>query len=584
MGAEDLIDGWQDMEAALPDYLEAEAYFDGTVPEVFASAAGRQLLERTGDRYRFNLAKTPVCVRRDRVEIAAITAPDNDEANDTIEDVWDANDMAVHYPELFLLTFEYGDAYLMGWPLDVEDEADAEIDEDRTGADDRLAEAGYELTVHNPKNVRVFYDPEHPRRKAYAIKRWCVRGADKQKQWRADVYYPDRVERWLSAVGADLKAEDGWGAYLDVDQDADDWLLDNPTGRIPFGHYRTALPYGVPLHRDAFSPQDAINKLLITQLTTADSHGWPQRWMLTDRAASLDTVSDTPDWGDDADSDDTAEGNRGGSSSQLKSGPGTILDLTGKSAVGQFQAADPAVFLTPAEFFIRLMAQMTTTPLHYFDPGGAVPSGESLKVADMPLTKDCEHLTAMLRAPVVEDWTAVLEMHGIEVDRLDVSWAPIESSTGKSDWETTKAKQDAGVPRAQALVEAGYEAGQVEQWHADEAEALDLAHRVQLIGAVGDAVQRLGVGVSTGALSQEQANAFVARVMGDAVGEVAGDDAGNEARAKRLAEMGQKLYLGVNIIYTAEEARGIMNAAGAGFTGPPPEPRSQWDTSEDQRT
>jgi hypothetical protein len=71
------------------------------------------------------------------------------------------------------------------------------------------------------------------------------------------------------------------------------------------------------------------------------------------------------------------------------------------------------------------------------------------------------------------------------------------------------------VPRSQTLIEAGYEVGQVEQWHDDEAEAMDLVHRVELMGAIGDAVQRLGVGVSTGVLSQEQATALLARVMGD---------------------------------------------------------------------
>src|SRR5690606_19596793 len=130
---------------------------------------------------------------------------------------------------------------------------------------------------------------------------------------------------------------------LDDDQDPDAWSLDNPTERVPFVHYRTATPYGRPVHRAAYSPQDAINKLLITQLTTTDSHGWPQRYALTDRGADLDTASDVPDWDDDADSDDGVENRLGGTVSQLRSGPGTIMDLVGKRAVGQFDAANPSV-------------------------------------------------------------------------------------------------------------------------------------------------------------------------------------------------------------------------------------------------
>lgn len=505
---DDLLDGWREMQDALDGYEEARAYFEGTVPEVFASAIARKAIAETGDRYRFNLAKTPVKVRKDRTKIAAVTVPDDDKASEVIEDVWDANGMAVAYPDLFLKTFEFGDAYLCVWPV-AEDEPDP-----------RLRAAGVELTVHDPRHVRVFYDDEFPRRVTHAIKRWEARRAGQsQPGWRCDVYYPDTIERYESQPGGDPTKPEGWAPFFDPDQDDADWVLENPTGRIPFAHHRTESPYGRPVHKDAYSPQDAINKELITLVTTGDSHGWPQRWAMTDRGTDLDTAGDTPDWDDDADSDDTVEGNRG-SSSQLRSGPGTIMEFIGKRAVGQFEAAQPGTFIEPAQLFIRLMAQMTNTPFHYFDPSGGVPSGESLKVADAPLTKDVEDLEAMLLAPVVETWTTVLELREMTVARVDVRWAPVESSTGQSDWETAQAKQAAGVPRGQTLVEAGYEAAQVEEWHTEEAAALDLQNRVYLMGAIGDAIQRIGAGVGLGVLSQEQATAIIGRLVGEATGDV----------------------------------------------------------------
>lgn len=500
----DLVAGWREMDAALPDYEEARAYFEGTVAEVFASVIARQVIAGTGDRYRFNLAKTPVEVRADRIRLAAVTVPDNEPASAAIEDVWDANDMAVAYPDLFLTALEYGDAYLCVYPV-ADDEPNP-----------RLAEAGVELTVHDPRHLRVFYDPEFPRRAIFAIKRWCVPvPGQKEPGWRADVYYPDRIERWVTVKGGDPLKSEGWAAYLDGDQDPDDWVLDNAAGRVPFDHYRTRTPYGVPVHRAAYPAQDAINKLLITQITTADSHGWPQRYALTDRGTDLDTASDTPDWDDDIDSADNVETSVAGASSQLKSGPGTIMDFIGKRAVGQFEAAQPAVFLDPAAFFVRLMAQMTTTPLHYFDPSGGTPTGESLKVADMPLTRHVQRLEAMFLAPVVGTWTAVLGLKGVPVERVDVRWAPVETVSGQSDWETAKTQQDAGVPRAQTLIERGYEAEQVAQWHADEAEGLAVANRLQLLSMMADAVQRLGAGVGLGVLSQEQATTVIDRILGD---------------------------------------------------------------------
>lgn len=44
-----------------------------------------------------------------------------------------------------------------------------------------------------------------------------------------------------------------------------------------------------------------------------------------------------------------------------------------------------------------------------------------------------------------------------------------------------------------------------------------------------------------------------------------------QANARNLVEMIQKVYLGVGKVITVEEARELLNTAGAGLTGPPPE-------------
>jgi hypothetical protein len=44
------------------------------------------------------------------------------------------------------------------------------------------------------------------------------------------------------------------------------------------------------------------------------------------------------------------------------------------------------------------------------------------------------------------------------------------------------------------------------------------------------------------------------------------------ARQLSLVEMVQKIYLGVGSVLTTEEARAILNQAGAGLTGPGPTP------------
>lgn len=508
----DLLHGWAELEAAYPGYAEAETYYVGNPDEVFADARVAALVAKSGERYRFNFAKTPVNVLASRVSLAALTVPGSEEVTAELDAVLDANDMDVHFPDTFLKTFEYGDAYLMVWPLD------PEVEMDTTGsvADMELVSAGVEITVHNPKHTRLIYDTENERRKAYQIRRWVVRGnMDNEKVWRVDLYYPDVIERWVSLTGSDLTQASGWREFLDDDQSPDAWEIENEWNEVPWFHFRTEIPYGVPVHKAGYGCQDAINKLLITELTTVDSHGWPQRYALVDPAAELDSNADGPDWNDDADANDNTSVD-GGSSSNVRFGPGTVATLTGMKTVGQFDAADPDVFMSPAEKFVRFMAQICETPFHAFDPSGDVPSGESLRVADAPLVKRTERFTTMFRSPLVEMAQFVLKVLGTKAPKVEVRWDAAQSATGLDDWQIIAAKQAAGVPIDQTLIEAGYDPEQVARWLDAQGEAMDLGHRVDLLGKIGEAVQSIGSGVALGVVSQGDASRIIQMVLDQA--------------------------------------------------------------------
>lgn len=520
----DLLHGWAEIEAAYPGYAQAETYYDGRPSEVFADPRVAAELGRMAERYRFNFAKTPVNVLASRVTLSGITVPGSEALTDELTEVLDANDMDVHFPDAILRAFEFGDSYLMVWPLDVEDDGEAGPSVDAaTGslADVQLVAAGVEITLHDPKHTRLIYDAENERRKAFQIRRWAVRGANpNEKVWRVDLYYADVIERWVSVQGSDLKQSSGWTQYLDDEQDPGDWELENPFGEIPWFHFRTEIPYGKPIHEPGYGCQDAINKLLITELSTVDSHGLPQRYALVDKDAELDSANDGPNWeADENATGDGGEGTHGGVSSNIRFGPGGVTTLNGMKSVGQFDAADPAVFMGPAESFIRFMAQICETPFHAFDPSGDVPSGESLKVAEAPLVKRARRFTTMFTSPLVEMSQFILKARGARVSPVEVRWSPIESATGVDDWTIVAAKQAAGVPVDQTLIEAGYETEQVGRWMDGQAEAMDLGHRVDLLGKIGTAVQSIGSGVALGVVSQEEASRIIAMVL-DQAGQV----------------------------------------------------------------
>jgi hypothetical protein len=449
MPIDDLVYGWHEMQEALPGYQEAEDYYRGEVDEVFPSREIAEAIGSTGQAYKFGLAAIPVKTLVNRVELAGVRSEES-AIERAISSITKANMLAVRWPDLILATAEYGDAYLQVWDV-------AEDDPNR-----KLARAGVGIELQKPKHVRMFYDEESELYKQFLLKRWVIRqGTD--KLWRVDLYYPDRCEQWISKAGQGPGDESSWERYLD-EMSGGEWEIPTPLGEIPFFHFRTGLPYGTPVHKPAFGCQNAVSKMLITQLTTTDSHGWPQRYQLLAVGAELDHAGDDPDWSDDADSEDDSA-LQGGVSSGQRSGPGTIQTFAGTEEVGQFSAADPKVFLDPAALYVRLMAQLTDTPLHYFDPSGGTPSGESLKVADAPLVRSAERFKTILTDPTEETWDYVLRLAGIaDPPPVRVRWKPSHSASTTSDWETVRIKQDSGVPVPVTLKEAGYEPEEVDSW------------------------------------------------------------------------------------------------------------------------
>ena len=491
----DLLEAWAEVEHATPEYLEAEAYATGEVDEVFASTGEvARKLAAASRHYRFPMISVPIRARVERCKLTAVKG-ENDGVTERITEIWDANDLDVWYPELFWKTFMYGDAYLMVWPI-VDD--DAEELEGGSPADDELVAAGIEFTVHDPKHCRMLYDPENARRKRVLINRWQIDSGegDGSKVWRADLWYADTVEHWVSLKDGDLSSEEGWAEFEEEDPERGVIPSAEPhdAGEIPFFHHRTALPYGVPVHKMGYGAQNAITKELCTQLDTSDSQGWPQRWRLLDPDAELDQNSDDPQWLDDADAPVFGPSGvkaQGGTNTSLRTGAGTMQTYPGTKEVGQFDAADPMLFLEPALIYIKLLATLTSTPAHHFypedTPMGQAPSGAALTKAEAPLIAAVQRLQTLQRGAVREEWTFGLGLTGVTVKpgALSVQWEPVERATSLEDWQVVMAKQEAGVPLERTLEEAGYTAEEAEEWKAERERQQEeqMAQMAELAGA-----------------------------------------------------------------------------------------------------
>lgn len=508
VGSRDLLEGVKGLEETEAAYLLRAAYYEGHIPERFATEQIRRLVENSGHGYRFRLAKIPVNVMGNRLRISSITS--GSEAVDArIQEIREANDLEIQEAWIMNRTLVYGDAYAFVWPLD-QDAPEESIDGEYIDvpADDDLQGAGVEIAYQSPLGCRAFYDAEDGRRVRFVIRRWQTVGP-LGKHWRAEVWYPDRVEHWLSKPDAKGTDEQDWEPYGDI------WPEPHGWGEIPIKHARTGLPYGTPEHADAMGPQDLVTKAVVTQGTDVETHGWPERYAIADDARVLETARDAVNWSDDT----KAPAVSGPETVGRRRGPGVENWYTGTKSVGTFAPPDPGDLIEPIEQWVRMMSTVTETPLYEFDPriGGDM-SGRARDKADAPLrAKEKDRKTYLLRF-WREVWGLALHMDGIaDPGTIEINWSPPEVISDPEWWATAQVRQAMGVPPERILQEANYLPEDVDEWLDDQAERATLDQQIARLAALGDALQKVGAGAALLGIEAE-AGPLISRILGEAGG------------------------------------------------------------------
>jgi hypothetical protein len=504
----ELREAYFELVQSRPAYERAAAMYEGTIEEVYSSHKVKLLLAKFGLNAieSFNFAHIPVDAVANKLRLNSVTADDqgneegdikvNKEVNSVIEDLFDYNEFQEELPLLFRNVGKYGDYYMMVWPVIGNEDDDPSIsrafdknllinavDDTVTGqvnqegdpvVEDNHVEVpagnravvAVDMMMLDPLTTRVFYDPENPRRKMFAIRSW--QEGDKQDMIvRVNLYYPDRIERWYHKGKPSNRkhSKEKWTPY---DADGKEAVLSNPFGEVPFFHFRTERTYGRPDHINAYGPQLAINKLVVSHLATVDYQSFPQRYALTDPKADesgFQGADSDPFSPEDGLGDPEADDNEG----QLEADPGAVWLLQGIKNVGQFQPSDPDAYLKPFDRYVKALAQATDTPFHYFDrTGERPPSGENIRQVNEVLLSKAEARQTSYGSELRKSVTFALNMLGHDVERVNVEWDPLENVTSLVEWQAIQAKQDAGVPRDVTLVEAGYRANLVQEWKRQE--------------------------------------------------------------------------------------------------------------------
>lgn len=405
--------------------------------------------------------------------------------NQIIEDLWEYNELGEELPNLHRNVGKYGDYYMLVWPVvgnengedakafDVKKSAaalsgKAEANDEQADAvrEDDLAQAANKTIVavdmicHDPMTTRAFYDTENPRKMSYVIRSW-EEGEGQNITVRANLYYQDRIERWVHK-GRPPKRKNAKSKWTPYKEDGSAAVLPNPFDQIPFFHYRTDRTYGKPDHIYAYGPQLAINKLVTSHLATVDYQSFPQRYALTDPMADNGSIQGT-DSDPFAPEDD--EGVEDDNFSQLESDPSVVWKLEGIKNVGEFKPADAKAYLDPFDRYVKAMSQVTGIPLHFFDKTGErPPSGENIRQVNEQMNSKVETRQLGVGATHRNAFTFALNLLGHEVERVKITWRPIEVVTDLQGWQAINEKQLAGVPAEVTLIEAGYLPEEVAPW------------------------------------------------------------------------------------------------------------------------
>lgn len=305
------------------------------------------------------------------------------------------------------------------------------------------------------QGVKVHADPDTGT-PLFASKRWQTSDFGQSGQsgrTRLTLYFPDRVEKYISASDPEAALSDlGWARW--TDNEGEPWpipwtdVAGSPLGLpvIPFTN-----PGGSEI-ADLIPLQDMLNKSDLDLVAGADAAGFRVFW-----ASGLKAQID-PSTGEEK---------------TVTVGPGRLLRMGDPQArMGAIDPVDLTRLIEGSQYWIEAAAGVTRTPQYLFQAQGAdQPSGESLKMQEVGLLAKTERKQRVFGNAwenVVylsrKLWNLYRMAEAIEEERLATQWKPAETRNEKEQLEAAQIKAGLGVPEEQIWAELGYDQTQIERF------------------------------------------------------------------------------------------------------------------------
>ena len=291
------------------------------------------------------------------------------------------------------------------------------------------------------EGTHVIYSDERRMLPMVAIKRWVITSGPNIKTRRTNLYFPDRIEKYIDTSLSGLGA---WQQYAEPDQPWPiPWTLNGQPLGIPVVHFRNkdqGYSYGESELEDVTPIQNGLNKTLIDLLAAADATGF-----------RLYTMT-------------------GGIPTGITVAPGSWLYHGEPDArIGAIDGADLSGLIALKDSVAADIAKVTRTPLSYFQLSGQVAASETLKQQESGLISRALDRQVAFGNAWEDAFSLARRLHNAfgagglnEEEEISALWRDAETRNELEHLQALAIKREKlEIPRSVLWAEAGYDPTQI---------------------------------------------------------------------------------------------------------------------------
>lgn len=420
-------------------YKSYREYYNGDHDTMLTVRIRKFLEIKDSQEFNYNLCPIVIDALSERLKVTGFDAGDQGE---TFWQWWDDNNMDGKQGIVHTAAVRDGDTYVL-----------VEWDQDN----DRPRYA-FELACAENEGVKVHYSQEHSGEIEFASKRWIVSvGEGAGKKRRLNLYYPDHIEKYISVDG---QSEGNYQAHLDEQTNGNapgviqegalgqcGWYWWTDTGQqggkpigVPVVHFKNkdqGYDWGTSELSDVVPLQNALNKATIDLIASSDVSAFR---ILVAMGDKWDNISVYP-----------------GALIQSEK-PRTEADV--KTIEGE----DPTRLIASVDRFVMASAQVSRTPISYFQVSKERPAEGTLQQEESGLVAKSEKC----QTDFGNSWEQMMVISrrlanvfgGMGMDEkqsINCEWKEAQTRNELQHLQTLLLKKQLGVPDDQIWREMGYD-------------------------------------------------------------------------------------------------------------------------------